>query len=137
MRSKRVSAKMNTVKMGVVTIRENSGYRSYMVSDFEQWQADLETLTSFHFANNLGQFTARKERRRNTDYWYGYRKATSGKVHKIYLGKNELLTSDYMGTKAAELERKCEHGLITPLSPDTQQTHEISCAQLPHRPPQG
>ena len=63
-----------------------------------EWFAWLATATSFHFRNEHGTFTARRERasnRRGGWYWKAYY-AQDGKRHRVYLGKAEELTLDQL-----------------------------------------
>ena len=56
------------------------------------WYAWLEDLAtrSFYFKDGSDTFTARKERRQGSWYWYAYRRH-AGKLHSAYIGKsNEL-----------------------------------------------
>lgn len=56
------------------------------------WLAD-ECHHTFHFADQAGGFTARRERKqRGGWYWVAYRQVR-GALHKTYLGKAEALTS--------------------------------------------
>src|SRR6266487_327445 len=65
------------------------------------WLAD-EQNKSFAFRNDLGTFTARRERQRNGWYWYAYRRS-KGKLHKVYLGRTEELTLERLKVAAAAL----------------------------------
>jgi len=68
------------------------------------WLADQQNQ-SFSFRNDLGTFTARRERQRQGWYWYAYRKY-EGKLHKAYLGKSETLTIEHLQAAAAVLTGK-------------------------------
>ncbi len=70
----------------------------------DAWYAWLanEQNKSFSFRNDLGTFTARRERQRNGWYWYAYRRS-KGKLHKVYLGRTEELTLERMKVAAAAL----------------------------------
>lgn len=57
----------------------------------DRWFEWLECNSHFNFQNRVGKFTGRKEQRRHTFYWYGYRRI-KGKLKKKYLGKSEKLT---------------------------------------------
>src|SRR5713101_5467268 len=65
------------------------------------WLADQHNQ-SFSFRNDLGTFTARRERQRQGWYWYAYRKY-EGKLLKAYLGKSETLTIEHLHAAAAVL----------------------------------
>src|SRR2546429_4061688 len=56
------------------------------------WLANVQNK-SFSFRNEVGTFTARRERQRNGWYWYAYRRS-KGKLHKVYLGRTEELRSE-------------------------------------------
>jgi class 3 adenylate cyclase len=67
------------------------------------WYAWLEDAATFAFASAQGRFTARKERRGQTGwYWKAYRKH-SGILHRAYLGKSTDLTYDHLTAIASEL----------------------------------
>lgn len=61
---------------------------------------------SFHFENEQGKFTARREERPTSgnDYWYAYKKI-QGRLRKVYLGTPEELTSDRLNQIAAEINQ--------------------------------
>jgi predicted ATPase/DNA-binding CsgD family transcriptional regulator len=65
------------------------------------WLANEQTK-SFSFRNDLGTFTARRERLRHSWYWYAYRRS-KGKLHKVYLGKTEELTLERLKAVASAL----------------------------------
>ncbi len=67
----------------------------------DAWLAN-EQNKSFSFRNDLGTFTARRERQRNGWYWYAYRRS-EGKLHKVYLGRTEELTLERLKVAAAAL----------------------------------
>ncbi|GAC1405137.1 MAG: hypothetical protein NVSMB49_24240 [Ktedonobacteraceae bacterium] len=73
-------------------------------ADWYRWLAD-ERNRSFSFKSSQGHFTARRERQRNTWYWYAYRKR-NGKLHKLYLGKPEELTQARLEAVAHTLTHK-------------------------------
>lgn len=68
-----------------------------------EWFAWLDSpnVTTFYF-NGLDVFTARKEKRRNSFYWYAYLKRNE-RTTKVYLGASRKLTLEYMQGKAYEL----------------------------------
>jgi IS1 family transposase len=65
------------------------------------WLAN-EQNQSFSFKNNLGTFTARRERKRYGWYWYAYHKR-NGKLRKAYLGKTEKITLERLNAVATTL----------------------------------
>ena len=67
------------------------------------WYAWLEQATTFTFVGESGRFTARKEHRGHTGwYWKAYRKR-AGVVRSAYLGKSADLTLARLQTAAATL----------------------------------
>ncbi len=74
----------------------------------EAWYAWLEQHHSFGFETQGRVFTARKEQRSSSGwYWYAYRR--HGKLHTSYLGKARELTLERLNTVAEALERASTH----------------------------
>src|SRR5438105_12582165 len=73
--------------------KANQGLSTIQVGS-EGWYAWLKqpTTRSFAFHSQEGTLTARREQRQGTWYWYAYR-TQDGRLHKVYLGKAEDLTS--------------------------------------------
>jgi len=71
--------------------------------DSPAWISWLEGHTAFYFESTVGTFTARKELRRGSWYWYAYRKHR-GKLKKQYLGKSVELTGARLLSGAEALE---------------------------------
>jgi hypothetical protein len=70
------------------------------------WYAWLEQATSFAFTSAAGGFTARKERRGRTGwYWKAYRKH-KGTLHRAYLGKSADLALDRLTAIASNLSER-------------------------------
>ena len=65
------------------------------------WLID-QHIQSFSFRHPLGTFTARRERKRQSWYWYAYRKR-AGRLRKVYLGKAEDLTLERLNAAATVL----------------------------------
>ena len=65
------------------------------------WLADPASQ-SFAFRSSQGTFTARRERREGSWYWYAYR-TQSGQLRKEYLGKPAELTLQRLQAVAARL----------------------------------
>lgn len=65
------------------------------------WLMD-QHIQSFSFRHPLGTFTARRERKRQSWYWYAYRKR-AGRLRKVYLGKTEDLTLERLNAAATFL----------------------------------
>src|SRR4029453_13135551 len=70
------------------------------------WYAWLEQATTFAFIGEQGSFTARKERSRQSGwYWKAYRKH-QGALHRAYLGKSADLTLDRLTAIASQLAQR-------------------------------
>ena len=81
------------IKQSILEVLTNAGETQERVTvGSDQWFEWLSNNTHFHLQNNAGSFTARKEKRRNTYYWYAYRKI-NGKLKKKYLGASNQLTN--------------------------------------------
>src|SRR5918998_6122648 len=67
------------------------------------WYNWLETITTFAFVSDRGRFTARKEQRGRTGwYWKAYRRR-AGRLYQAYLGRSADLTPGRLDAVAAEL----------------------------------
>jgi hypothetical protein len=64
-----------------------------------EWFAWLETRSAFRFDGAEGTFSARKEHRSNSLYWYAYRRHHR-RLHNAYLGKPAVITADQPQTIA-------------------------------------
>ena len=73
--------------------------------DSPQWSAWLVEHTAFYFESTTGTFTARKELRAGSWYWYAYRKR-QGVLSKRYMGKSEELTGSRLAAVAELLDRR-------------------------------
>jgi LuxR family maltose regulon positive regulatory protein len=70
------------------------------------WYAWLEGATTFAFTSAQGGFTARKERRGSSGwYWKAYRKR-DGTLQRAYLGKSADLTVDRLNAVASEFAER-------------------------------
>ena len=65
------------------------------------WLADPASQ-SFAFRSSLATFTARREQRHGSTYWYAY-KTHDGRLRKEYLGKPEELSLERLQAVAARL----------------------------------
>ncbi len=75
-------------------------------SDSLEWQASLESLTSFHFSGKNGRFTARKEKvKGHYYYWWAYRKYHN-KQYKHYIGTSAMLSPQHLEQVAAALQTR-------------------------------
>lgn len=75
---------------------------------------DAAETTTFHFKNDQGSFTARRERKNGNWYWYAYRKQ-HGKLHKAYLGKTAELALERLNTIAQFLNEQAAEPPAPPL----------------------
>ena len=81
----------------------SAGAASNIAVGSPAWFAWLEEATAFAFTSVQGSFTARKERRGQSGwYWKAYRKR-DGTLHRAYLGKSADLTLDRLTAIANEL----------------------------------
>jgi LuxR family transcriptional regulator, maltose regulon positive regulatory protein len=89
---------MPWVRQGQLVL--TSGKR--IVLDTPAWFAWLSQVSSFCYSGSypLWRLTVRREKRRQQFYWYAYCKI-DGKLHNIYLGKQDTLTK-------AHLEQACQ-----------------------------
>ncbi|MBK8902563.1 MAG: hypothetical protein IPM53_15350 [Anaerolineaceae bacterium] len=105
-----------------------------------QWNDWLTDHKRFKFKGAAGHFSARRETRHGSDYWYAYRRR-SGKLHKTYLGKSEELTLGQLEQAAASLAGKTIFSQLTlpaepqNLLPSRTWTHSSSPALTKIRPP--
>ena len=70
--------------------------------DSPQWLDWLTSHKQFKFKGTAGHFSARRETRHGSDYWYAYRRR-SGTLNKVYLGKSEEITPARLEQAAANL----------------------------------
>jgi LuxR family maltose regulon positive regulatory protein len=66
------------------------------------WYAWLGGNEGFFYEGSVGHLTARRELRRGTGYWYGYRRL-NGRLTKLYLGKPKELTWERLEQASAQL----------------------------------
>ena len=78
----------------------------------ETWFAWLMQHDKFHYQDDGGSFSARREKRRDGSYWYAYRKRT-GKLRKAYLGKSSDLTPARLAAVSIKLAGRSESGGAT------------------------
>ncbi len=88
---------------------EGEGQPTSIAVESEAWYHWLaaEQNQSFAFRHALGTYTIRCERKRQSWYWYVYRKQ-EGKLRKAYLGKTEELTLARMNQVATMLVSRGE-----------------------------
>src|SRR6266542_5459499 len=88
---------------GILTYRDGTQEHTIAVGSSLWWQwLAAEGTTTFRFEHPLGNFTARRERKRDGWYWYAYR-TRDGALQKAYLGKSADLTLDRLQEVAAVL----------------------------------
>jgi hypothetical protein len=97
------------------TPRVESGYlytdaESFAV-DSDACQAWLNSHRSFYFQSPIGTFTARKELRKVSWYWYGYRKHAK-KLYRVYIGQSYELTAQRLADIAQRLVEQIEQSEI-------------------------
>jgi LuxR family maltose regulon positive regulatory protein len=81
----------------------NDAYTGTLVGS-PAWFAWLTSSTSFYFEGRAGTFTAHCEaRRRGGRYWVAYRRQ-AGILHRVHLGKPELLTTQRLEQTAVRLQ---------------------------------
>lgn len=73
-----------------------------------EWFTWLERKIAFYYASPAGTFTARKELRSGSWYWYGYRKHAS-KLHKSYIGRSFEVTAERLADAAQRLSDIIRH----------------------------
>lgn len=92
--------------------------------DSPQWNDWLFSHTQFKYKGAAGHFSARRETRHGSDYWYAYRRR-NGKLHKVYLGKSEEITPDQLEQAAANLAGKTVLNQLTLFTePPNSPTHK-------------
>jgi hypothetical protein len=93
------------------TPRAESGWLysddSSIALDSNAWQAWLISHRSFYFQSQVGTFTARKELRKVSWYWYAYRKHAK-KLYRVYIGQSHELTAQRLADIAQRLAEQIE-----------------------------
>ncbi|HEV2654901.1 MAG TPA: hypothetical protein VGT82_08075, partial [Ktedonobacteraceae bacterium] len=85
----------------ILTLSKEGRYISLGSMAWWQWLSD-EGTTTFRVKSAHGSFTARREQKGGSCYWYAYRKHR-GRLHKAYLGKSEELGQARLEDVAAQL----------------------------------
>jgi LuxR family maltose regulon positive regulatory protein len=67
-----------------------------------EWYRWLETARSFAWRGAGGRFTARREERSGSHFWYAYRRQ-NGALRKTYLGRSSELTAERLAEAARTL----------------------------------
>ncbi len=79
------------VEDGVLRFQLENEADHITVDSLEWWRwLERDSVTTFHFKHAEGNFTARREQKSGSSYWYAYRKR-QGHLAKVYLGKTEEL----------------------------------------------
>ncbi|EFH83781.1 LuxR C-terminal-related transcriptional regulator [Ktedonobacter racemifer] len=99
------------VEQEVLVLPENK--KTSVLVGSQQWYSWLteEENRSFFFVNEIGSFTARKERRRRGGwYWIAYR-SQGGKLAKTYIGRSEDLGLERLREVTSRLvsQRRSQH----------------------------
>ena len=81
--------------MAAVDVREDRVVTGDIVVGSTAWREWLSERDGFRYECGEGSFSARRERRRDSTYWYAYRKRF-GKLRKLYLGRSEDLCTELM-----------------------------------------
>jgi LuxR family transcriptional regulator, maltose regulon positive regulatory protein len=87
------------------TVRDGVLYRQHeheVYVDTPAWFAWLQEATTFAFRDDMGTFTARKERQRGGTYWRAYRKR-DGVLRRCYLGRSPDLSRKHLEHAAQRL----------------------------------
>ena len=81
-----------TVKNGALWTEEQEiALSPPVLLDSPEWNEWLISHRQFQFHGTTGHFSARRESRHGSDYWYAYRRR-DGTLHKAYLGTVTDLT---------------------------------------------
>ncbi len=101
------------VSEDMLTYYSGTEDRSIAIGSQAWWRwLNAEHTNAFRFENAQGSFTARREQKNGSWYWYASRKKNR-KLRKVYLGKSEELTPELMDSAVALLKvREREHALF-------------------------
>ncbi len=111
-------ADMPTVTRGRLFL---DGSEQYLELDTPAWLVWLRKQAAFVYQDEVGHFTARRERRPGGSYWYAYRRV-NGKLQKRYLGKDEALSAQHLHVIAARLSGADEKTELQPEAADVLRT---------------
>lgn len=93
-----------TVKDGALWTEEQEiALSPPILLDSPEWKEWVISHRQFQFNGTSGHFSARRESRHGSDYWYAYRRR-DGTLHKAYLGKAGDLTLGRLEEVAANLD---------------------------------
>lgn len=93
----------------VLEVTEAEERTAIIAVELAQWYTWLEANRAFRFDDDIGTFSARKERRGRHWYWYAYRNIR-GVVRLTYLGKSSEVTWERMVSIGMNYE-KVLHGI--------------------------
>lgn len=95
----------------LIVVDGEEGQPTSILIESEDWYHWLtaEQNHSFAFQHASGTFTARRERKGPSWYWYAYRKR-NGKLHKAYLGKAQEVTLQRLNVAAKVLASRGTDG---------------------------
>jgi len=99
--------KANTISVvqGDTLLYQRDGQDYQLPVGTTAWYGWLSTARTFAFRSAFGTFTARKEQASNKRggwYWRAYRRR-DGKLHRVYVGKSEELTPEWLNAVAVIL----------------------------------
>src|SRR5437870_3804514 len=99
--------KANTIPVvqGDTLLYQRDGQDYQLPVGTPAWYGWLSTARTFAFRSEFGTFTARKEQASNKRgglYWRAYRRR-DGKLHRVYVGKSEELTLEWLNAVAVTL----------------------------------
>ena len=114
---------------------------SPLVHGSAHWHEWLGCHNQFQFEGSGGHFSARRENRKGSDYWYAYRRR-NGILHKAYLGRGADLTLARLEEVAANLAGRTVLAQLSlggdapgQLAGETWSTHTSFFIQAKFRPP--
>lgn len=73
-----------------------------------RWRSWLSAHSTFRYESGTGLFTARKDRRKDSFFWYATRRIR-GKQRTVYLGADEVVTLERLEKAAAELANRTDY----------------------------
>ncbi|CUS03517.2 putative ATP-dependent transcriptional regulator, MalT-like, LuxR family [Candidatus Promineifilum breve] len=112
-----------------------------LVHGSAHWHEWLGRHNQFQFEGSGGHFSARRENRKGSDYWYAYRRR-AGILHKAYLGRATDMTLERLEEVAANLAGRTVLAQLSlggdapgQLAAETWSTHTSFFIQAKFRPP--
>ena len=124
-----MTRRIPTVRDGTLQeVAEETASHEVISVESTAWYSWLDLHRSFRFEDPVGSFTARKEPRAGSWYWYAYRRQ-AGQLHTAYLGRSAELSMMRLHIIAAELDGA--NGTPTPRTASDEHVHS-SAASLSH-----